>query len=61
LKRADKIGSRYAVLIGEDELAAASATVRNLARRSDHSRCFALDSAGEEIGARLRRTDEGEA
>jgi histidyl-tRNA synthetase len=61
LKRADKIGSRYAILIGEDELGASSATVRNLARRSDHARWFGLDAAGEEIGARLRRTDEGEA
>jgi histidyl-tRNA synthetase len=61
LKRADKIGVRYAVLLGPDEVAAGRATVRNLAARSDHAGCFALDATAEEIGRELEGTNQGEA
>jgi histidyl-tRNA synthetase len=61
LKRADKVGASYAVLIGEDELRSGEATVRTLVTRSDHPGCFALDADGRDIGERLERTNEVEA
>jgi histidyl-tRNA synthetase len=61
LKRADKVGVTYAVLLGPDELESGRATVRNLAGRSDHPGCFALDATAEEIGRELEGTNQSEA
>ena len=61
LKRADKVGVTYAVLLGPDELESGRATVRNLAGRSDHAGCFALDATAEEIGRELEGTNQSEA
>lgn len=61
LKRADKLGVKYAVLLGSEEMAAGRATVRNLSGRSDHPECFALDATGEEIGRKLEGTNQSEA
>ncbi len=57
LKRADKVGVRYAILLGPDELESGRATVRNLGARSDHPGCFALDATAEEIGRELEGTN----
>ena len=50
MKRADKVGARFAVLIGEDELAQGSATVKDLAtgaqERVDLARLAARLAAG---------------
>lgn len=57
LKRADKLSVKYAVLLGPDEVASGRATVRNLAGRSDHPDCFALEATAEEIGRELEGTN----
>lgn len=57
LKRADKISAGWAVLVGEDELAAGNVTVRNLIARSDHPACFALDATAEDIQSALEGTN----
>jgi len=61
LKRADKIGIRYVVIIGEDELASGRATVRDLEQRKDYQGCFGLADNADEIVAGLQRAQAGEA
>lgn len=53
LKRADREGVRYVVIIGEDELSSGRATVRDLAARRDYPACFALDEPVDGIVAAL--------
>jgi histidyl-tRNA synthetase len=54
LRAADRRGARLAILVGDDELAAGRATVRDLARHEDRPRALALDAPGAE-GARSLR------
>jgi histidyl-tRNA synthetase len=49
LQRADKLGARYVVILGEQELASGRATVRDLVARSDRPGCFGLGDDAESI------------
>ena len=53
MKRADKSGARYVVLLGEDELAAGRATVRDMRAKVDYPGLFALDAAGAAMVAAI--------
>ncbi|MBI3766994.1 MAG: histidine--tRNA ligase [Deltaproteobacteria bacterium] len=46
MRRADKLGARFAILVGDDELAAGRATVRDLRAQRDHRLVLAIDAAG---------------
>ncbi len=46
MRRADKLGARFAILLGDDELAAGRATVRDLRAQRDHRLALAIDAAG---------------
>jgi histidyl-tRNA synthetase len=63
LKRADKIGARYVVIVGDDELASGEATVRDLVAHADHTGCFRLEDDAETMLANMDRAKEtsGEA
>ncbi|MCC6848474.1 MAG: histidine--tRNA ligase [Deltaproteobacteria bacterium] len=54
MRRADKLAVRFAVLIGEDELRAGRATVRDLRRQADHRLALAVDDDGPELVETLR-------
>jgi histidyl-tRNA synthetase len=54
MRRADKLAARFAVLIGEDELRAGRATVRDLRAQSDHRLALAVDESGPALAATLR-------
>jgi histidyl-tRNA synthetase len=54
LRSADRQGARLAVILGEDELRAGSATLRDLARRADHHQALPLDAPAAELARRLR-------
>ena len=47
MRRADKLGAHFAILLGDDELAAGRATVRDMTAQRDHRLALALDAAGE--------------
>jgi histidyl-tRNA synthetase len=61
LRSVDRRGARLAVLIGEDELARGTATVRDLEARRDHSEAFRLDVDAQGFSAWLGsvETEEG--
>ncbi len=61
LKRADRSGARYAILIGDDELEAGRATLRDLAERRDYSKTIRLDASAAEIVETIERVTQGEA
>ncbi len=54
MRRADKLSARFAVLIGEDELRAGRATVRDLRAQADHRLALAVDGSGDALAATLR-------
>jgi histidyl-tRNA synthetase len=54
MRRADKLAARFAVLIGEDELRAGRATVRDLRRQADHRLALAVDDSGPALAATLK-------
>jgi histidyl-tRNA synthetase len=54
MRRADKLAARFAVLIGEDELRAGRATVRDLREKADHRLALAVDDSGPALAATLR-------
>ena len=58
LKQADKIGARFAVILGDAELEAGRATVRDLKAQKDHPLLFGLADEAGEIVAMLRRQAE---
>jgi histidyl-tRNA synthetase len=58
MRRADKLGAHFAVLIGPDELASGRATVRDLRRQADHRQALDLQMSGDELRARLARLAE---
>ena len=63
LKRADKIGVRWVVIVGDEELATGKATVRDLVGHSDRSGCFGLDDDAQTMLASMENAEEtpGEA
>ena len=58
MRRADKLAARFAVLIGDDELRAGRATVRDLRRQADHRLALAVDDSGPALAATLRTLAE---
>jgi histidyl-tRNA synthetase len=46
MRRADKLGAHFAVLLGDDELRAGRATVRDMRQQRDHRCVLALDADG---------------
>jgi histidyl-tRNA synthetase len=54
MRRADKLAARFAVLIGEDELRAGRATVRDLRRQADHRLALGVDDDGPALAETLR-------
>ena len=57
MRRADKLAARFAVLIGEDELRAGRATVRDMRRQADHRLALAVDDPGPALAETLRALD----
>jgi histidyl-tRNA synthetase len=53
MRRAGKLGCRYVIILGEDELAAAALTVRDMEARVDHPRVAGLGITLEELRAAL--------
>jgi histidyl-tRNA synthetase len=53
MRHAGKLGARYVVLLGEDELASGRVTVRDMAARRDLRQVAALDGSAEELRAAL--------
>jgi histidyl-tRNA synthetase len=60
MRRADKLGARFAILIGDDEVAAGRATVRDLETKTDHRLALALDAGAEELATALQSLRAGE-
>ncbi|HYC01567.1 MAG TPA: histidine--tRNA ligase [Candidatus Limnocylindrales bacterium] len=58
MQRADKLGVRFVVIVGETELAQGRATVRDLHAQKDHPSLFALDDDALAIQAVLTGIDE---
>lgn len=56
MRHAGKLGARYVVLLGEDELASGRVTVRDMAERRDLRQVAALDGSVEELRAALRES-----
>ena len=54
LRAADRQKARLAVIVGEDELRAGRATVRNLVRREDRPQALALEAGGAELAEWIR-------
>jgi histidyl-tRNA synthetase len=54
MRRADKLEARFAVLIGDDELRAGRATVRDLKRQTDHRLALSVDDPGPVLAETLR-------
>jgi histidyl-tRNA synthetase len=53
MKQADKVGARFVVILGDAELEAGRATVRDLKAQKDYPSLFALDDEAESIIAAL--------
>ena len=58
MRRADKMGARYAILLGDDELRAGRATLRDLRRQTDHRLAVALDASGPALATAIRDLGE---
>jgi histidyl-tRNA synthetase len=54
MRRADKLGARFAVLIGDAELDAGRATVRDLRAQRNHPRALPLDGDGAALAVAMR-------
>jgi len=53
MRRADKLGSRYVLIIGEDELAGQALTVRDMEARCDYPRSISLNVSVAELRVAL--------
>jgi histidyl-tRNA synthetase len=60
MRRADKLGARFALLIGDEELAAGRATVRDLRQQADHRLAVGLDGVDGATAAAVRALGGGE-
>jgi histidyl-tRNA synthetase len=57
MRLADKLGARYVVILGEDELHAHALTVRDMAAKRDFVRALDPSLDGDELRAQLARLD----
>ncbi len=55
MKRADKAGAGFVVLIGPEELAAGRPVVRDMIRKADYPGCFGLDDDAEAVLEAIRK------
>jgi histidyl-tRNA synthetase len=55
MRRADKSGARHALIIGEDELGAQAATIRDLVAKRDHPKVIPLSVSADQTRAALAR------
>ncbi len=55
MKRADRCGARYVVMIGPDELTTGRPALRDMIKKADCRACFDLESDAAEILERIRR------
>ncbi len=53
MRQADRIGARHVVMIGDEELAAGFASVRDMERKEDRPRSVDLEAAGERLVAAI--------
>jgi len=53
MRHADKLGARYVIIIGDDELAGRTITVRDMAAKLDRQRVAHLDTTLSELRAAL--------
>jgi len=60
MRRAGKLGCRYVVVLGDDEITSAMLTVRDMAAHVDHSRVAPLAANAHELRAALRGAAHGE-
>jgi histidyl-tRNA synthetase len=58
MRRADRLGAHFAVLLGEDELRAGRATLRDMRRQADHHLALALGGSGADLAGRIRALGE---
>ena len=58
MRRADKLGARFAILLGDDELRAGRATVRDLRAQRNHPCAVPLDGDGAALAQTLRALGE---
>lgn len=61
LARAEKAGARYAIILGDAELAAGRATVRDMLERTERTGCFAIGASARDIIASVEGAANGEA
>jgi histidyl-tRNA synthetase len=54
LRAADRRGARVALILGEDELRAGRATIRDLARHEDRRQAIGLDAPGAELAEHVQ-------
>jgi len=54
MRRADKLGARYAVILGDEELQAGRATLRDMRRQADHRLALRLGGGGSELAEAIR-------
>ncbi len=54
MKRADKAGARWVVIVGDDELSSRLATVRDMTKKKDYPSCLPLDAGTDAVEAKLR-------
>ncbi len=60
MRRADKLGARYAVILGEEELRAGRATLRDMRRQADHRLALRLGGGGPALAEAIRELGTGE-
>jgi histidyl-tRNA synthetase len=51
MRRADKLGARWVLILGEDELAAGALTVRDMEKRTDYPRSVSTELSAPELRA----------
>lgn len=58
MRRADRSGARYVVIVGEEELASGAVTVRDMTSKRDHPRALSLAASTAELRATLAQLSE---
>ena len=54
MRRADRLGAHFALIVGEDELRAGRATLRDMRRKTDHRLALALGGSGPALAEAIR-------
>lgn len=59
MRRADRVGATFVLIIGEDELREGRATVRDMRGKRDYSKALEMEANGEELRRRLEELAHG--